>query len=693
MRARNAFSRLALVLLAETCDASLDAARAETVLVDVAATTARLLAEEDLDRDLKITIDDRAHFQSQTAEASGDARFTLEGRDGQQFVIEGTYPLANLLQELRLATEKSLDTAAIDLDRVFENPVARISRHIRDMYWDNLTRRVDLEHLPELVHDEKMPGTPDRFHVYVPASDPVAASYFSKCQQPNITVSPLPQTISPEYVRQLGPRHGLLTLALRKRGGAVEGVPFVVPGGRFNEMYGWDSYFEALGLLVDGKTRLAQDMVDNFVYQIEHYGKILNANRTYYLTRSQPPFLTSMALAVLEQLRREDQVLLQTSQWRDEVLVAAIREYREVWMNDDHLTTTGLSRYFGTGIGPPPEVEPGHFDSIYRSYAGNMDVRDFELRYQRGEFDLPALDAFFVHDRAVRESGHDTTYRWHVDGADRCADFVTVDLNALLHKFEIDIARIIEREHGGRFHPVGVAAGTIAQEESSDDWYEAARQRRERMFHYLWDNEAGMFFDYDLVRQQRHTYYSATCLYPLWAIHPDDPETWILDREQATRLVAALLSRLEMPGGLAASAKVSRDAAAAGLPERQWDYPNGWPPHQMLAWRALLNYGMRQEADRLIYRWLYTITRNAADYNGTVPEKFDVVRRTHKVFVEYGNVGTKFAYITKEGFGWMNASYQVGLELLSRELREHLERLEAPESLFDPLAGQSKGER
>jgi alpha,alpha-trehalase len=103
----------------------------------------------------------------------------------------------------------------------------------------------------------------------------------------------------------------------------------------------------------------------------------------------------------------------------------------------------------------------------------------------------------------------------------------------------------------------------------------------------------------------------------------------------------------------------------------------------MLIWRGLLNYGFDEIAHRLIYRWLYTITRNAVDYNGTIPEKLDVVQRSHKVFAEYGNVGTKFAYITKEGFGWMNASYQVGLELLPPDLHTHLEHLVPPEWLFE----------
>jgi alpha,alpha-trehalase len=102
----------------------------------------------------------------------------------------------------------------------------------------------------------------------------------------------------------------------------------------------------------------------------------------------------------------------------------------------------------------------------------------------------------------------------------------------------------------------------------------------------------------------------------------------------------------------------------------------------MLAWQGLIDYGFDDVAHRLIYRWLYTITRNAADYNGTLPEKFDVVNRSHRVFAEYGNVGTEFSYITREGFGWMNASYQVGLKLLPSALRTELQQLVPPEWVF-----------
>jgi len=107
-------------------------------------------------------------------------------------------------------------------------------------------------------------------------------------------------------------------------------------------------------------------------------------------------------------------------------------------------------------------------------------------------------------------------------------------------------------------------------------------------------------------------------------------------------------------------AQVSKDVA-----QKQWDYPNGWAPHQMMIWTGLKQYGFEEEVQELTYRWLWMITRNAVDYNGVIPEKYDVVSTTHKVFAEYGNVGTEFDYITTSGFGWMNASYQLGLNLLS----------------------------
>ena len=647
---------------------------ASPVEVALAGNIKRLLQEEDTDGDRRITIRDARLAE----EGRGDRRFKLMGTNGKHYEVVGTYPLSNLLQELRLAEEAGSPVAEIDLLKVFENPVRHISRSIREIYWDSLTRRIDREHLAETLPDEKVPAGEMRY-LYVPGNDATGYEYFSQVAQENselrLRVLQLPQKITPQFVRSLDGKHGLLSLALESTAnGNQRGVPFVVPGGRFNEMYGWDSYFVALGLLADRRVELAKAMVDNFVYQINHYGKILNANRTYYLTRSQPPFLTSMALAVYARLPNG----AESKSWLQAVLRAAIREYFDVWLHPDRMTATGLSRYFGGGTGPPIEVEPGHFDSIFRPYAArhNMDLATFVPRYKSGEIRVSELDRFFVHDRCVRESGHDTTYRWD-QGADRCADFVTVDLNSLLYKIELDIARTIEREFGGELM---LSEGT---KQKSKDWYERAKKRKKKIRRYLWDGKRSLFFDYDLTRKKPHPYVSATTLYPLWAGYQDDSERLLLSRNEAQKLVEAVLPLLEMPGGLAASSLDSRGPLAEDRPARQWDYPNGWPPHQILAWQGLLNYGFRETAHRLIYRWLYTITRNAVDYNGIVPEKLNVVRQSHDVFAEYGNVGTKFSYITQEGFGWMNASYQVGLKRLPSNLRTSLENLVPPEWIFD----------
>jgi alpha,alpha-trehalase len=636
------------------------------IMVNVRENLERLLGEEDTDGDKKITI----HDTYMQASNRGDQRIWLIATNGKRYEVARTYFLSNLLQELALKQRAGLEVAPIDFEMVFEQPVHRISRRIRDFYWDSRTRRIDQDGIDRLLTDEKI-STDDLHYLYVPQDDPEALKYFSALAQQRpelkLRVESLPAVVTPQYVRRLEGKHGLLSLALdRAASGAYVGVPFIVPGGRFNEMYGWDSYFEALGLLKDHRVDLAKALTENLVYELAHYGHILNGNRTYYLTRSHPPFLTSIGLAVYDHLSKNEATKL----WLARVFRAAIKEYYTVWMSPPRLTDTGLSRFYGEGIGPAPEVEQGHFDAIYRPYAEErgLDVRTFEAQYKAGNFAIPALDQFFVQDRCMRESGHDTTYRWDWRG-DRCADFVTVDLNSLLYKTEADIARTIETIFGGTLK---LEDGS---EETSATWYARAGKRRQLIIQLLWDNEAGMFFDYDVVNKRRYAFVSATTLYPLWAR--------LATGEQAEALVRNALPLLEMPGGLAGSSQKSRGTISERRPARQWDYPYGWVPHQMLAWAGLSNYGYEAVAQRLSYRWLYTITRSAVDYNGTVPEKLDVVKRSHEVFAEYGNVGTEFEYIPMEGFGWMNASYQVGRAYLSPDLGVRLNNLIPPEWLFE----------
>lgn len=570
---------------------------------------ARLLKEADTDGDKKITVHDRP------------TTFILRCHCGRELPVTGAYPLSNLLQELADGKTR------IEPGQIFENPVHRLSRLIRERYWENLTRTISPDNFLIVAADPKLPG--QKPFLYIPDRDVFAKQVF---KGKNFVA--LPDQVNADYFKSIRERHGLLYLP----------KPYVVPGGRFNEMYGWDSYFESLGLLKDGRADLAIAMADNFIYEIENYGKILNGNRTYYLNRSQPPFLTSLIIALGPYTN---------SDWRRRAVAAAIKEYNQVWMSAERLTSTGLSRYFGSDFGVPPEVEKGHFDDLLGPAARRhrLSVEQLIAHYNGGRLRDPAVAEILAHDRAVRESGHDTTYRWKVKDEDRAADFVTVDLNALLFKFEIDLAKLT----------------------GDGVWKDRAARRKDLMMKYMWDEEREIFFDYNWREGYRSSFVSATGFYPLWA--------GLLDEKRARASAQALLIRLEAPGGLLSDDEASLKAVHAGSKPRQWDFPNGWAPHQMLAWEGLKNYGMNEAAQRLIYKWLYMITKNAADYNGTVPEKFDVMKRSHAVFAEYGNVGTDFAYITREGFGWMNASYQVGLAELKPELRKQLEKLVPPENL------------
>jgi alpha,alpha-trehalase len=658
------YAALAIVLLALAPGADCLCQRPEPGMrVPVESTLRALLDDEDTDGDKKITIDD-PHIPGS---GRGDKRFWIPTQGGGRREVAGTYYLSNLLQELTMFKETEIDTADLDAERIFEKPVHRISRRIREDFWHGLMRTIDERGLPSIIRDEKVATSGGTRYLYVPHDDKVARSYFEGLSRVHpdwkLNVSVLPGEITPEFLRSLKGKHGLLSLGLKETpSGNFEGEPFIVPGGRFNEMYGWDSYFIVLGLLKDGKVELARSIINNCVYEISHYGAILNANRTYYLTRSQPPFLTSMVIACYGRLPRN----LESKQWLGRALEAAIAEYRGVWMNGDHLTVTGLSRYFDSGRGIPPEVEPGRFDEVIGTFAKRegMPIDKFKEAYDSGALHAAELDTFFMHDRAMRESGHDSSYR--LLGC--CADLVTVDLNSLLYKIESDIAALLSSEFGGT---LTLGNGSV---EHAATWKGKAEARRVLMNRYLWNATQGMFFDYDFAHECQTTYLSSTAFYPLWS--------GVATRDQAKRLLQAALPLLETPGGVAGSSLISRGPVSRKRPQYQWDFPYGWSPHQMLLWQGLMDYGYDSVARRLAYKWLYTITLNAVQYNGTIPEKFDVELRTHDVFAEYGNVGTTFSYITREGFGWTNASYEVGLNLLSPDLVDALNRLVPPEWVF-----------
>ena len=617
--------------------------------LNIEATLKELLLQEDTDGDKKITIEDK-----------GPKSFRLVSSEGKPYNIKGTYYLSNLLQELVIAKNKGEQTAIIPISKIEELPVSRISRMIRDYYWKGLTRTMDAKGIEALTQDTKNESLASSvLRIYVPFKDEKAFQYYKNLEeQYSIKVIKLPENTTAQYVKTLNEFPGILSLKLENVGGALKGVPFVVPGGRFNEMYGWDSYFESVGLLLDGKVELAKAMADNFQYEIEYYGKILNANRSYYLNRTQPPFYTSLIREVFE--------VTKDKSWLKNQLQTAIKEYETVWMvKGKRLTKNGLNRYLAEGLGFPPECEEGHFDVILKPFAERMQIsiRDYERGYAKGIILNKELDAYFTHDRSVRESGHDTSYR--MEG--NCADLNLVELNAMLYKYETDFAELIENEFEGIFK-------TNSNTYSSRYWLKKAETRKEAVNKYLWNASEGLYFDYNIKTKKQSDFVAASTLAPLWAK--------ICTQEQAKKLVDSAIPLLKEKGGIAGCTEKSRGKISVNRPQRQWDYPNGWAPHQMMIWKGLTNYGFKEETQELIYRWLYMITKNAVDYNGTIPEKYDVVVATHKVFAEYGNVGTDFEYITQEGFGWMNASYQYGLSLLENQYVKKLNKLVLPEVIF-----------
>lgn len=632
-------------------------------LIDVDSTLKSLLESEDTDGNMQITIEDLGPkvLQLGTANSNGFHKYD----------VRGTYMLSNLLQELTVAKEYGRKSIILDEQRLNENPVHRLSRLIRTQFWDSLTRRIDAALLEIVAVDPKNRSEDQSPRIYVPYGETEQFEYYTKAGQKiadfGLKVEYLPQTITAEWMKSVNSKPGLLALAMDHvfdeftGQPTLRGKPFVVPGGRFNELYGWDSYMMSLGLIVDNRPELAKGMVENFIFEIKHYGKILNANRSYYLLRTQPPFLTDMALRVYDKIQHEPGAL----DFLKEAIKAAIKEYLEVWMSAPRLdTVSGLSRYRPDGIGIPPETEPSHFEHILEPYATKhgISLSEFQTRYNDGVIKEPELDEYFLHDRAVRESGHDTSYRLEK----RCANLATVDLNSLLYKYEVDISRTIRRKFGDR---LVMDDGRV---ENSAAWDRRARRRKILIDQYLWNEKAGMYFDYDTVLQTQSDYESATTFWTMWA--------GVASPKQAARLVADAIPKFEEFGGLVSGTEKSRGEVGLDRPNRQWDYPYGWAPQQILAWGGLIRYGYEEDASRLIYRWLYMITKAFVDFNGIVVEKYDVTRPVdpHRVDAEYGNQGADFKGVAKEGFGWVNASYNYGLTQISSHAKRALGALTPP---------------
>jgi alpha,alpha-trehalase len=490
-------------------------------------------------------------------------------------------------------------------DKASAAQLRAIQKYIKQS-WHTLTR--SSAQLAKAAPDPKFKVPADgRWPVYVSRRENVKPIEESlRAQMPaadfaQIQLRQLPE--NPLDVKE----HGLLYLP----------YPYVVPGGRFNEMYGWDSYFTQVGLVRDDEMVLAKNMTDNFLYQIDHYGKILNANRTYYLSRSQPPFLTQMILNVYR--KQHDIDWLRST-------VPAIEKYYRFWTEEPHLTRqTGLSRYYDLGNGPAPEVLSGerdpqgrdHYDLV-KEYYRTHDVKDYDLgQYYDKEKDQ-LTDLFYKGDRTMRESGFDPSNRFGPFNID-IIHYDPVCLNSLLYLMETDTAEILKTL--GRARPARV-------------WASRAAERKQRINRLMWDEHDGLYYDYNFARKEVRRYPFVTTFYPLWV--------GVADRSQAARIVANL-HLFERPGGLLTSTHVSGS---------QWDAPYGWAPTELIAIQGLRRYGYNTEADRVTANFLSTILKEFIQHN-TIVEKYDVERRESEV-----SAGLKFGYKSNEiGFGWTNAAF------------------------------------
>ncbi|WP_329741300.1 trehalase family glycosidase [Dyella sp. A6] len=498
-----------------------------------------------------------------------------------------------------------------------------------DHAWSTLTR-----HMADCSAFGMGPGDTQRV-VYLPHRLPMPADLPRIAQTCHVEVRRLPRSI-----RELGsldaatlPVQGLLYLP----------HPYVVPGGFFNEMYGWDSYFIMLGLVADHHEALARDMVDNALFEVAHYGGVLNANRSYYLSRSQPPFLSAMMSALLH-APASFRNAADRRAWLAKAYPLAVRNY-EVWTRPGHLAgKTGLARYFDYGHGPVLEAHDASYyigvirwlqahpsrDPGYLIKAPQHPDAAEAARLKTTSCDVTrstvCMDAwyggdrlradYYLGDRAMRESGFDTDFHFGPFGGST-HHYAPVGLNSLLYRYARDL------------HDFAVELGKSAD---ARRWAQAADARKAAIDKYLWQPASGRYMDYDFVDHRPSGDPYLTMFYPLWAKAASPAQAQALVRQ---------LPLFEKRGGLAMSTRVTG---------AQWDAPFGWAPTNWLATKGLANYGFDADARRIATKFTATIDRSFAT-DGTIREKYNMVLGNADVKITAGYTQNVV------GFGWTNGVY------------------------------------
>lgn len=378
--------------------------------------------------------------------------------------------------------------------------------------------------------------------------------------------------------------------------------PYIVPGGRFGEIYYWDSYFTMLGLQVDGRADMVENMADNFAYLIDKVGFIPNGNRTYYLGRSQPPFF-SMIVGVLAEMKGDSAY---------QQYLPQLEKEHAFWMDGaDKLTEQQpthrrvvrlqggevLNRYWDDRAAPRPE-----------SYREDVETASASGR---------PLEEVYRHLRAGAESGWDFSSRWLADGKTlatiRTTDIVPVDLNCLLYHLEWVIAQ---------------AYLSKGDQPSADKWIGLAKNRVIAVQKYLWQQDAGFFMDYDFVNKKITGIRSLAGVFPLFFK--------LATPEQAGLVAKAIEKDFLRPGGVVTTLNNTG---------QQWDAPNGWAPLQWLTIKGLNDFGHDKLAATIAQRWV-ELNKKVYRNTGKMLEKYNV----EDVSLEAGGG----EYPVQDGFGWTN---------------------------------------
>lgn len=382
----------------------------------------------------------------------------------------------------------------------------------------------------------------------------------------------------------------------------------LVPGGRFRGLYYWDSYFTMLGLQCAGENELIRDIVKNFAYLIDAYGHIPNANRSYYLTRSQPPFFASM-IRLHSEIDGPDvftkylpHMQKEYNYWMDGYFRLSDREtcFRRVILLPD---SSILNRYWDDLPAPRPESYHEDVETAHNSAPDGVEP-----------------GKLYRHIRAACESGWDFTCRWFREETKietiHTTDIVPVDLNCLLYDLEVTLSEAYEHS---------------SFSEPSTYFHEKAEKRKKALNKNLWNDDRKYFMDYDSASNKSTEIMSLAGVFPLYFK--------IATKEQAQHVHEHITESFLKRGGVVSSLHKSG---------QQWDYPNGWAPMQFITYVGLRNYEFYDTAEELKKRWI--------DLND------EVFKETGKMMEKYNVVDTDSPagggeYPNQDGFGWTNGIY------------------------------------